>query len=453
MKSGDKELTREELREKFERRSSGAKFATDIFRALFCYFSALVICSVLFVTFSLVFESITEGAVGVPRPIYAVASLAVPFAFFSVFRLGELYDREAQLEFSEDERWNGFFAELSRICKNSVLRRKLIVKLSVALLLSLLLPWRFGFASLGVALFDNHTAVGAEVGVAVKAIVCPLFLLILPLSVSAAHKWWLLGAEDSRIRILTCRHYNIRMLLELVKVFAIYGVGFYILPSVAMLLFSLLLTLKLFRGTGVWIALGAIVLFVFAVRYFSALGRRRKFLRRLRRLAAEEGWTLSRVRSPYLSLLVSHLGESFTLEKNGKSYACKLLASINRRHPTYIDLEGSVTTKITVQLFGIEIFHYLVNTRYAFEAQGVKLVIFSPESKRLFINRGRSDVAPDSFDTRAKRPASAKHSQSFLLKRSVISRFETGDRVGEYKLFTEEGFLSAMDNDCLDRNN
>ena len=50
---------------------------------------------------------------------------------------------------------------------------------------------------------------------------------------------------------------------------------------------------------------------------------------------------------------------------------------------------------VTVSFLKITLFHIMTDTEYKFESDAKKLVVFSPMPKRLFINYGRTDTAPD----------------------------------------------------------
>ncbi|MBR2344078.1 MAG: hypothetical protein IKA64_07485 [Clostridia bacterium] len=437
---------------KFERRSPEAKIAADIARALLFYLSFILISSTLFVIYTSMYETITESFDRVPRFMYIVSSLSLPFSLFSVVRSFELYDKEAQLSRHPFPEGYSLGEDIKATYGTPTLRRKLVSKLAVCWLLILILPFNAGYTALVGSFVPDFALPRVYLNLIAKAIMLPLSFLFVHLGVFSAHKWWAEGAEGAVEKILGTRHCNLRLILELLKIALIYGVSFYALPSVVMLLVSFLLTLALFRGSGIWIFLASLIVAVVLAHYIRALLRRRSFLRRLRALASDEGWELVWLKGKMSSVFRAGRGATLTLRRGERLYSCKLIAAVNPRNPTYIDYEGGITAKITVSFFRFfELFHYLIRTDYTFDGEGVKVVILSPEPRKILINSGRTDIAPDSFDSRAKRASRARHSQSFLLKRSVTHRFETGDRIGEYRFFTEAGFLSALDNDCIER--
>ena len=155
------------------------------------------------------------------------------------------------------------------------------------------------------------------------------------------------------------------------------------------------------------------------------------------------------------------------ISKGEKRYAVKLASVTRRGRPVYISPDGYYTVKHTVSILKITLFHIMSDTEYAFSSDAAKLVVFSPMPKRMYINYGRTDTAPDDGDggtlptavvLRAAVTGSGSRGRSIHgpgyvsdVDRGIIKPFETGERVGEYKFFTPAGFISAMENDCLDR--
>ena len=88
--------------------------------------------------------------------------------------------------------------------------------------------------------------------------------------------------------------------------------------------------------------------------------------------------------------------------------------------------------------------------------------------RKLYINYGRSDTAYDDGDGGtlptvvalrsaithgAKSGVRSVHGPGYItdVDRGIIKPLVTGDKVGEYKFFSPEGFISALDNNCVER--
>ena len=116
------------------------------------------------------------------------------------------------------------------------------------------------------------------------------------------------------------------------------------------------------------------------------------------------------------------------------------------------------------------LFYIMTDTDYRMEGEN-KIVIFTPMPRAVYINWGRTDIAPDDGEganegggafmmgimagggIKQRSRGSTVHGPGYVsdVDRGIIKPFETGERIGEYKFFTPEGFISAVDNNCLDR--
>jgi len=438
--------------EVFSSRNVYKRIGIELLRSSLAYFSFVFISSVLFSLFFLVYVSITPSYERVPTLMYVVSSLSIPFTLYSTLRSFELYDKESQITFLRIDGKYSFKNDLKAIYNNPTLRLKILTRLGVFLFFILVLPYTVGFKQLVGCFYPELDMPVARANLIAKAIMCPITLLLLHVSTASAHKWWLLGSDLSRDKILNCRHCNLRVFLEQIKIFVIYGISFYLLPEALLMIIGLFSTLLLFRDLTILIWFIGIVAFLVIIYYLRAFKLRGRFLKRLYKLAEDEGWEITKIPHPYLSVIKPSAAADFTLKKEGRAFSCKLIGSVRRRNPTYIDYDGKITDKVTVSIMKVELFHFLIDSDYTFSGEGQKIVILAPEPKRIFLNQGRTDVAPDSQDMRYVM-SSAKGGKvlSPLLRTPVTKLFQTGDRVGEYKFFTSEGFLSAMDNNVLHR--
>ena len=224
----DKEI-HERLKRKYERRSLSLAISSDVARALLLYLSFILMSSLLFFIFVSMYESITEDFDRVPRLMYIISSLSLPFSLFSVTRSFELYDKEAQIFRSEHASGYSLGADIKSTYTSPVLRRKILSKLIITSLFILILPYRVGYTALAGSFVPDLSLPEARLNLIVKAIMLPLAFLFIHLGVFSAHKWLCIGAEDGRRKILATRHCNARLILEQVKILAIYGVCFYFL--------------------------------------------------------------------------------------------------------------------------------------------------------------------------------------------------------------------------------
>ena len=71
----------------------------------------------------------------------------------------------------------------------------------------------------------------------------------------------------------------------------------------------------------------------------------------------------------------------------------------------------------------LEFFNHVSVSDYTFEADGIKVVILNPVARRVYVESTNGKLAP----------------------------IDNGDLVGDYKFFTGNAFLRALERDCADK--
>lgn len=444
---------------------------TDILREVVAYSMFLIISGLLSGILLLAGTVLTRELRIDNQPVYIAISALLPLSFYSIHRAFELYDREARdaFPYGSTPRYT-FLGGMRILFTTPVLLRKLAVHLSLLLLFIILLPYEVGFRWLVAAFYPALDMARPVAEVLSALIACPVLALTLILAKTSAHKWWLIAPTGERERLFKKGRTERRLALEILKITLIYAVCFPVLPSVFMLGLSAVLTFGEF-AVGIWIGLAVLLVLIALLRSLIAIGRRRSFLRRLRRAARAGGYTLSKIQRPITSVFFPDMDEDFTLTRDGVTYTCKLIGTAHRRRPMYISPKGVITEKRTVSFMKMTLFHVMRDTRYDIAGEN-KIVILSPMPKRVYVNYGRAEVAPDDGDGSAplasyvSMVATAKggfrqsratdrsiHGPGYIsdVDRGIIKPFETGERVGDTRFFTPSGFISAMDNGCLDR--
>ena len=405
------------------------------------------------------------------QPFYIAAAALLPFSFYSIHRAFELHDGEAQSAFPfESVKEYGFFSGLKILFSTPTLRRKLLVRLAVVNLSVIILPYSIGFRFLVSAIYPTLEVSSTTAELVSAAIACPVLSVLLILASTSAHKWWVIAPTGEREKILGARSHALRLCFELIKITVVYALAFPVLPAVFMLILSTVLTFGVFT-VWIWVAVFTAILLTFVFRALSAISVRLRFLKRLKCAAAAEGYVLSKIQRPILSVFIPDKDEDFTLTKDGKSYSCKLVGFSHRSRPVFISPSGVITQKHTVSFLKMTFFHVMQDTRYELSGER-KIVILTPMPKKVYINYGRTDTAPDDGDggttpsyfavasvakgggiKHARATDRSIHGPGYIsdVDRGVIKPFETGERVGDVKFFTPSGFISAIDNDCLDR--
>ncbi len=451
--------------------------AREAARALICYIAFILTGNVIGKLFAYTGIAIAKTMFLSPRVVYIVASLAICFAPYSISRAFELYDRSAQEAFVRYSVRRYKIAQgFGILFKDRILGGKLAVHLITYLALAAALPWRLGF-EMAVRAFIPEGAIAPGIGKLISiGVAVPVIFIVVVLAKTSAHKWWVIAGEAERERILHHRHPKLRLFLEVLKIFVIYAMGFYVLPSSLMLIVSAILMVSLFRDVRIWIGLAAFILLIASIRRTRALVCRAKLVRRLKRSCKVKGYVIKAMHAPVLRALLDREGADVVFEGGGEIYYLKIVSSVRRASPMYISPEGIVSARHTYGFMKFEFFHVMTDVLYAFDApEGAKkLVVFAPLPRKLFFNFGRTDTKPDDglggFNTYTggahalvgmnPYASSGSHTAGTRFRgpgyvsdveRGIIKHFQTGDKVGEYKFFNPDGLISGIDNDCLDR--
>ena len=404
-------------------------------------------------------------------PFYIAVSILLPLSFYSIFRAFELYDREAQESFPFEivGRYR-FVTGMKILFKTPILRRKLLSALLTVNLAIAILPYRIGFRFLAAFFNSLLILTPTETKLLVMASACPIFSLLIILAKTSAHKWWVIAPTGERDKILCRGSKNHRLFLEILKITAVYGIAFPILPTVFMLILSMVLTFGQFT-LWIWVGIFAVILAAFIIRTVVAVSKRLSFLKKMKRCLRQNGYTISKIQRPIASVFLPDRDEDLTIERDGTIYTIKLVGSARRSRPMYISPDGVITEKHTVSFMKINLFHVMHDTHYELSGEN-KIVVISPMPRRVFINYGRTDTAPDDGDggiapaylsviaaakgsgIRGGRATERSiHGPGYIsdVDRGIIKPFETGDFIGDVKFFSPEGFISAIDNDYIGR--
>ncbi len=452
-------------------KSSLKAYLKDAARALLAYIAFLTISGVLSFLFIMGGTSLADELRIDMHPFYIAAALLLPFSFYSIFRAFELHDGEAQSAFPFERavRYR-FFSGMGILFSTPVLRRKLLVSFGVLNGAIIILPYRLGFRFLVGALYPAFDMPPSAAKLITAAIACPVLSVLLVLAKTSAQKWWVIAPTGERDKILGARSHSRRLLFELGRITLIYGVTFPLLPTVFMLILSMILTFGQFT-LWIWVAIFSAILLAFIIRATVAIAKRLRFLKKMKRCLCQNGYTVSKIQRPVMSVFLPDRDEDLAIERDGVSYTVKLVGSARRSRPMYISPDGVITEKHTVSFLKITLFHIMHDTRYELSGEN-KIVVICPMPRRVFVNYGRTDTAPDDGDggvvpTYVSVVAAGKgmgvrggratdrsiHGPGYIsdVDRGIIKPLETGDFVGEVRFFSPDGFISAIDNDYIGR--
>lgn len=204
----------------------------------------------------------------------------------------------------------------------------------------------------------------------------------------------------------------------------LYPLASYILWILILLFFIPVFNMLLREGLFIYIliAIVALILLTIARRYRRAVRARRTLTRRFEEVCRERGIEHTPVRYPYRSLLRTEEGADITITAKGIQYDVKLLAALNRSSRIFFAPGNQMLIRRTIKLFHrhLELFHIDTTIYYTMPGDHKKLLVICPTPARMFVTeRGRT------------------------------REIDTGERIGDYTLYTATGFVNAIDRDCL----
>lgn len=346
--------------------------------------------------------------------------------FYSLTRLINVYNEEIALRFINSEIPLDSFKKRLKFLFS---QKENKIELAVVFLGYLILPSKFTnpcFVWLFVADDGSFPA-----KLKLLLILLPIMLFIYILANMSAMKYW---DKKERIRLasLECKSESEKASdikkdrKEFRKLYSMLIIGYFagcfvfmfalitVLGSILGFVISVLLTPSL------W-AITAIILFApFCFRSVRALKRRRKFLKELKKLCKEKGYSLSKVKYPYKSLFSLYKGESFIIQTKTTEYSCKLISTKKYNSPLHIQPKGKASYLIKIMFLKIELFSYSKNFDFGWESDCKKIVILNPTPKKVYTCHGGKSVEIDN-----------------------------GDIIDGYELYATTAFLNALSRDVI----
>ena len=289
------------------------------------------------------------------------------------------------------------------------------VEYACIVLLSIILPSSFlyGFVS-KILLVDNKLYT--------LLIILPIMLLLLFSSRITIQKNWYLDAQKESKYSSKEKKSKFPPIIKSVFVVVLVYCGAAILIPWLLPLF-----ISLWNLGGamifVWIALVviAVVLITISVYYVRAILKRKIFIKKLKKYCEDTSIFLSEIKKPYNSIFALHSGFDFTVEKKGVKYDCKFVAGIVPNSLIVLSDKGNGLKQNTVRLFKTELFHFMTKFDFGYESENKKIIILLPTPKTFLVSTNESP--PHIADT--------------------------GEKVGQYTIYSGTGFLNSLDRNCL----
>ena len=183
----------------------------------------------------------------------------------------------------------------------------------------------------------------------------------------------------------------------------------------------------------------AIFLIIVAFFYLRTIRARIKLIRKLKKICEDRNFELLELKRPYRSIFRDAYNDYNIAVKVGeRTFYCRLIACVNRgnkytfntddgtlvrarmihipKPPRAVGVRGFVQTADYGNGDDLEIFGFVSEIDYTFEADGEKVLLLNPVPRRVRKQSG-----------------------------TLIGEMDNGDRVGEYRIYTGNAFLRYID--------
>lgn len=164
-----------------------------------------------------------------------------------------------------------------------------------------------------------------------------------------------------------------------------------------------------------------LIAFLIAFPLLRACSIRKKTIKQIKESCMQNGYDISDIKEPYLSVLKPCEGENFTIAKGGKTYSCKFIAAPKKSLPMVIHPDGQMYFLHEVKIRGVKISSHKTVKHFSYDSEKPKILIVNPVPKKLMAYKG------------------------------TIAEIDSGEIVGDYKIYNATAFVRAIDNDILER--
>ncbi len=181
----------------------------------------------------------------------------------------------------------------------------------------------------------------------------------------------------------------------------------------------------------------AVILLIVSLRYLRAVRIRRSFLKRLKKICKDENFELSEIKHPYRSIFFRNHDYHFTVRAYGKTYACKLLASVSKNSPMIFIDEIFGYHKMSIRLKSSEFVLFRKKFYHDFESPNAdhKVLIVSP--------------APHTMRVIETTVAFVADDTTYVKESARFRYLDNASHVFGATIFSGSGFLNALERNCL----
>jgi hypothetical protein len=361
--------------------------------------------------------------------MHGATALSMLIVFFLLAGIFILYDPTARRHFcKEPPKETGVFSEWIFVLRSY----EFLVEAAVLALLPLLFgtgvythPLYFIFKRADFGYFQLYLLY--------LVFILPVFLLIeFFMRVRTRRFWRGLTYDEAKDKHIDA------VVLAFLSVLIIFGYSLIANVYISMIA----LTIGVLWRYGLWVLLAAACLLLISLTfmYTRALRIRRRFLKRLKKLCREENITISETKRPYRSLFTQKRSDfQFTVEMNGKTYACKMLGAMSKNMPMLFCDKETGYVKYGYTFRGKETVFWRSWFTHGFEAPSAdqKILIVIPAPRRMFAVHMHTLFATDNV--------------TFISEGKGERPLDNASVLYDVTVFSGSGFINALKRDCLDK--
>lgn len=361
--------------------------------------------------------------------MHGATALSMLIVFFLLAGIFILYDPTARRHFcKEPPKETGVFSEWIFVLRSY----EFLVEAAVLALLPLLFgtgvyahPLYFIFKRADFGYFQLY--------ILYLIFILPVFLLIeFFMRVRTRRFWRGLTYDEAKDKHIDA------VVLAFLSVLIIFGYSLIANVYISMIA----LTIGVLWRYGLWVLLAAACLLLISLTfmYTRALRIRRRFLKRLKKLCREENITISEIKRPYRSLFTQKRSDfQFTVEMNGKTYACKMLGAMSKNMPMLFCDKETGYVKYGYTFRGKETVFWRSWFTHGFEAPSAdqKILIVIPAPRRMFAVHMHTLFATDNV--------------TFISEGKGERPLDNASVLYDVTVFSGSGFINALKRDCLDK--
>ncbi len=303
-----------------------------------------------------------------------------------------------------------------------------IIDTSISAILAFVSAFAFGYENIQNALFGDLSVHIVIKKLAAGFLVVVSFFLINWFTVYDMRKKWLRGDIKQKSKDTNLIPY-VQIAKEFFKIFGyllfityVYIFTFYILLAYVPGLLAIIVLLKPYY-LQIIAGIAAIAAGDFLLVNLKRIRKRKEFIKNLKKSVSEHDFELSEIKKPYFSLFKQVAGASFAVTAHGKTYKCKLISGKSKSVHMIFGDNGLLLFKRGIIIAKRELFSIYSAYDYAFEGDVKKCIVLTCIPAKCYY-----------------KDASGR-----------MREIDTGEKIGEYTIFSAQGFLRALEMDCLDR--